>query len=130
MTRASKIRILHIEDSIDIAMIVAKILESVAQIKRVETLKQARRIMSTGSFDIALIDLVLPDGSGLDLIPELKTRHPDIGVIIHSAHEAFDNIRNVDAVISKMRTSHEEFRKIVTEVFQHKQGAFADEHVN
>lgn len=130
MTTDSKIRILHVEDSIDIAMIVAKILESVAQIKRVETLEQARQIMSTGPFDIALLDLVLPDGSGLDLIPELKTNHPDIGIIIHSAHEAFDNIRHVDAVISKMRSTHEEFRKIVTEVFQHKQGAFADAHVN
>ena len=125
MTAASKIRILHVEDNIDIALIVAKILESIAHVKRVETLEQARQIIATHSYDIALLDLVLPDGSGLDLIPELKAKLPGIGIIIHSAHETFDNISNVDAVISKMRTTPTELRRIVTEVNRHGQSELA-----
>lgn len=40
------------------------------------SLAQGRQALSDGAPDIALIDLGLPDGSGIDLIRDLATRHP------------------------------------------------------
>ncbi len=36
--------------------------------------------------DVILLDLGLPDSSGLDILSQLKTQHPDIPVIMISAH--------------------------------------------
>jgi len=105
--------ILHIEDNPDISLIVAKILSQIAVITHVDNLAQARDKLSEGVYDLAILDLVLPDGSGLDLVDELKSNNPPIPVIIHSAHEVSDNIHNVDAVLSKMHTQHDVLRSIV-----------------
>jgi len=105
--------ILHIEDNPDISLIVAKILSKIAVITHVDNLAQAREKLSEGSFDLAILDLVLPDGSGLDLVDELKSNNPPIPVIIHSAHEVSENIHNVDVVLSKMHTQHDVLRGIV-----------------
>ena len=106
-------KILHIEDNPDISLIVAKILSNIATITHADNLAQARLKLAESTFDLAILDLVLPDGSGLDLVDELKSIDPPIPVIIHSAHEISDNIRNVDAVLSKMHTQHDELRCLV-----------------
>lgn len=47
---------------------------------------EALAILDQHSFDIALLDLTLQDGSGLDLLPELETR--DISTLVYTMHEA------------------------------------------
>jgi DNA-binding NarL/FixJ family response regulator len=34
--------------------------------------------------DVAIIDIRLPDGSGIDLTRELLSRHPDLGVVLYT----------------------------------------------
>lgn len=41
-------------------------------------------------FDIALLDLHLPDSSGIDLIGQLKERHPDLEAIMLTAHGSME----------------------------------------
>jgi len=106
-------KILHIEDNPDISLIVAKILSNIASVTHVDNLAQAKKKLAERDFDLALLDLVLPDGSGLDLVQELKSKQPPVPVIIHSAHEVSDNIHNVDAVLSKMHTQHDVLRNLV-----------------
>ena len=106
-------KILHIEDNSDISLIVAKVLSNIADITHVDNLSQARDKLTETQFDLAILDLVLPDGSGLDLVKELKTKEPPVPVIIHSAHEVSDNIHDVDAVLSKMHTQHDVLRALV-----------------
>ncbi|NOY66196.1 MAG: response regulator [Gammaproteobacteria bacterium] len=105
--------VLHIEDNSDISLIVAKILSKIANITHVDNLDRARSKLAEGEYDLAILDLVLPDGSGLDLVDELKNRTPPMPVIIHSAHEVSDNIHNVDAVLSKMHMQHDILRNLV-----------------
>ncbi len=105
--------VLHIEDNADISLIVAKILSNVANITHVDNLTQAREKLAVEHFDLAILDLVLPDGSGLDLVEELKKMKPPVAVIIHSAHEVSENIHDVDAVLSKMYTQHDNLRELV-----------------
>lgn len=40
------------------------------------------------SYDVFLVDINLPDGSGLDLIEKIKENHPQSGIIIVSARDA------------------------------------------
>ena len=46
--------------------------------------------------DIALLDLKLPDGSGLDLLKQIKEDYPDVPVIILTGHATVDSA--VDAL--------------------------------
>lgn len=52
------------------------------------TTEQARALMSSASFDLALVDVYLPDGSGIDLVRELRC-----DAIILSAAADRDSVR-------------------------------------
>jgi len=43
---------------------------------------RARDAMEQGKFDVAILDIRLPDGSGLDLLKSFKASDPDMGVIL------------------------------------------------
>ena len=42
-------------------------------------------------YDVLLLDLMLPDGNGMDLLQEVRANWPDLGVIIISAKNALDD---------------------------------------
>jgi DNA-binding response OmpR family regulator len=43
------------------------------------------------AYDILIVDINLPGGSGLDLIREMRTHHPATGIIVISARNSLDN---------------------------------------
>ena len=55
------------------------------------TVSDALMRVSVYKYDCVLIDLMLPDGNGLDVLRRLKKRHPDTGVIIVSAKDSIDD---------------------------------------
>jgi two-component system response regulator PilR (NtrC family) len=50
------------------------------------TLAEARKAIRKNEPDVVLCDLMLPDGSGLDLLREIKEQNPSVGVIMLTAH--------------------------------------------
>jgi CheY-like chemotaxis protein len=56
-----------------------------ASLLEARTLRQARAILTEQPIDLVLLDVRLPDGSGLDLVREIKSRDPDLGVVVMSA---------------------------------------------
>jgi DNA-binding NarL/FixJ family response regulator len=46
------------------------------QVVEAATVAQARKLISTHSFDLALIDINLPDGNGIDIIEEITAKSP------------------------------------------------------
>ena len=55
------------------------------------SLKDAEEKISLYLYDCLLIDVNLPDGSGLDLIEPVKKRNPNAGIVIVSARETLDD---------------------------------------
>jgi two-component system response regulator AtoC len=49
------------------------------------TLAAARRVLADEDVDVLLLDLMLPDGNGLDLLEELQRTEPDLPVIVMTA---------------------------------------------
>jgi len=51
-------------------------------ISEASSLAQARKLLSDNVFDLALIDLNLPDGNGVEIIREINTNSPDTYCVV------------------------------------------------
>jgi len=49
------------------------------------TLQEMNNVLREVKIDIIILDLMLPDGDALDIIPDLRTKNEEIGIIILSA---------------------------------------------
>ncbi len=79
--------ILILEDEALLARTLAKTFERQGfEAHQADSVAAAKRIASETSVDIALLDLRLPDGSGLDMLDHLITADPNIAVIMMTAH--------------------------------------------
>ena len=52
------------------------------------SIAEARAALQKSEPDLVLCDLMLPDGSGLDLLREIKEKTPSVAVIMITAHES------------------------------------------
>ena len=82
-------------------------LEVVAQ---AGSLAEAREVLD-GRFEVAVVDLALPDGDGSELIGELHRANPGVSVLVLSATIGsghLDEVRKVagaDAVLTKVEST-------------------------
>jgi DNA-binding response OmpR family regulator len=65
-------RILHVEDSAEHRAIVGRTLQDLYTVVPALTMAEARAQIRKDHFDLILLDIVLPDGSGYDLCPSLQ----------------------------------------------------------
>lgn len=68
----SKARLLLIDDSEEIHVIVKKTLSDLCEITSAYSLKEARSVFEKTSFEIVIIDLIMGDQNGMDLLKEFK----------------------------------------------------------
>jgi len=102
-----ELRILHVEDDPDLQRVVAAIVAGDARVEPAFTLGEARRRLAEESFDLVILDLALPDGSGMDLLPLLGSLTPPLPVLIFSAHEVDGAVADrVASVLVKSQTSN------------------------
>jgi two-component system response regulator AtoC len=79
-----KLRVLVVEDEVLFARAVVKRLSKAGyECEHAETLKDGRAVIKQFSPDIVLLDMRLPDGSGMDLLTELVAR--GLAVIVMTA---------------------------------------------
>jgi two-component system response regulator HydG len=77
------IRLLLVEDDITFSQILTQYLSRYQYaVTNRSTIKSAKEILETQSFDIILLDYRLPDGDGLGLLQYSRQVNPDIPVII------------------------------------------------
>jgi len=93
------VRILVVEDEDSIASFVVKGLTAEGHaVERAATAADAIGLGMTYDFDLILLDLMLPDGSGLDVLKAVRAVRPDVPVIIVSAlGEIDDKVTLLDA---------------------------------
>lgn len=105
-------RILHVDDDVDILQIVATVLEGTAQLTSAMSLKEAREKLAEQQFDLVILDLALPDGSGIDLLPILAERI--IPVVVFSIHNLEKEYANyVSKVLIKSQSSNQDLLNTV-----------------
>lgn len=92
-------------------------LRSGARIRRADCLRSARRHLQVYRPSVAVIDLGLPDGSGVDLIEELAIATPRISVILGTSGDDFaENLAiaaGADGFLAKPLTSLSAFQEAV-----------------
>jgi DNA-binding NarL/FixJ family response regulator len=112
-----RIRVMHVEDHPDFRDLMEILLGSQSDINLVAqagSLVEARAHAARYEFDVAVLDLGLPDGDGGDLISDLRRANPDVGVLILSANldaaniesaadEVMDKLAPLDEVLSTVR---------------------------
>jgi DNA-binding NarL/FixJ family response regulator len=85
---ATRTRVLLVEDQADFRRLMVALLARQPDLEVVAqagSLTEARRHAAEVSFDVAVLDLGLPDGNGADLIADLRGSNPDAAVLILSA---------------------------------------------
>jgi PAS domain S-box-containing protein len=99
--------ILHVDDDPDVLELVAETLGPTACVTSVASIEQARHALLAHQFDLAILDINLGPISGLDLLPDLRSRNgTPIPVIIFSAHAAeLEANPQVEASLNKSRAS-------------------------
>src|SRR6201991_4204583 len=79
-------RILVVDDDAAIRTVVREALRRAGHV--VETagsIAEMRRAIGSFAPDVLVTDVMLPDGDGLDIVPDIAARHPDLPVIVLSA---------------------------------------------
>ncbi|MDR3163046.1 MAG: homeostatic response regulator transcription factor HsrA [Helicobacteraceae bacterium] len=81
-------RILIVEDETTLNKTLSEGLRELGfQTDEAESLKDAQYFVGIRNYDLALIDWMLPDGDGLDIIPEIKRRSQRTACLIVSARD-------------------------------------------
>lgn len=82
------LKILIIDDEEEICALLSGMLRKQGhEVEADHTIKGGYGAFVDGSFDLVFLDLNLPDGTGLDLIPKLKEINQDVRIYIISAYD-------------------------------------------
>jgi DNA-binding NarL/FixJ family response regulator len=114
-----QIRVMIVEDHPDFRALMEILLTRQSDIKLVAqagSLAEARNHAVRLEFDVAVLDLGLPDGDGVDLIADLRRANPEVGVLVLSASldtasieraaeadEIMDKLAPLDEVLGTLR---------------------------
>lgn len=87
-----------IEDEPKVAEALRRGLQNEAfEVVLAHTVEQALFHLDDAAFDVILLDLMLPDGDGLDLLSMLRSRHVETPVLVLTARDALeDRIAGLD----------------------------------
>ena len=104
---ATRPTLLHIDDDLDMLEVTATALAEHGRMLRATTVAAGRELLARQTPDIVILDVALPDGSGLELLPDLMLADGTaIPTIIYSATDVLPEIQGqVDAVLVKSRRS-------------------------
>ncbi len=112
----SRMRLLIADDEPIIRDTVRLMLGAIYEIDQTDSAKGLRKTIKKG-FDAVLLDIMFPDGNGIDLCRELKGSYPDLTVIISSSMETVDAWNSAfdagaDSYIEKREILNQDPRKI------------------
>jgi DNA-binding NarL/FixJ family response regulator len=119
--QAKRFRVMIVEDHADFRALMGILLGRQPDIKllaQAGSLAEARTQAASSEIDVAILDLGLPDGNGVDLIADLRRASHDVRVLVLSASldpagiekarnagadEILDKLTLVDEVLATIR---------------------------
>lgn len=90
-------KVLIVDDEPDVRFIVKSLLKSRGvEVEGSATIKECITKVGTYQPDAIVLDIDLPDGSGLEAIPRIKSQKPDVRIVINSAMDTAENRNRAD----------------------------------
>lgn len=101
--------VLHVEDSQKMRNILKgalSFLKNIGTLESTGTIESGMEIFTRHTPDVAILDIQLPDGSGLEMARWIKEKHPMTRILILSnnsdvCHRAFSKIAGADYFLDK-----------------------------
>lgn len=111
-------KILLVEDDAVIADAICVYLgHSVMQVTHAATISEAKHYLTTCLFDMCLLDIALPDGSGTSLIKFARKRNQDLPIILLTAKDALDDkIQGLNAGADDYVTKPFDFEELTARI--------------
>jgi DNA-binding response OmpR family regulator len=110
-------RILHVEDDPDLAVLVGRLLVGHAPVVDASSVAEVKAQTDEHRFDLVLLDLSLPDESGLELLPSLRASPGAPAVLVCATDETEGDIGSwLEAALAKSRATNEELAERVLEL--------------
>lgn len=104
-------RILHVEDNLDVIEVTQALFENEVDYHYATTLTDALTKLAEHAYNLVIIDISLPDGSGLELLAHIELGCP---IVIFSGQESSAEIsKKVDATLTKSISSNDEIMATV-----------------
>jgi PAS domain S-box-containing protein len=107
--------VLHVEDDHDVVEVTRHLIEDVADTVEAASREQACRLIESVDFDLVILDVNLPDGSGLKLLEDLKaSSKANVPVVVFSVYpESAELLGHVAVQLVKSRVTNEDLRETV-----------------
>lgn len=120
--------ILHVEDDPDAVRILGELMCSVGRVVGARSIEEARRLLAARAFDLVVLDLGLPDGSGAALLVDISRMGALAPpVVIFSGREPSRELASrVQAVLVKGQASNEDIARTLKRLIGDKHDATAD----
>jgi DNA-binding response OmpR family regulator len=84
--------ILIIDDETNLRRSLALILQRAGYaVTAAENAAQVHQCLEAGAFDLVFLDLKMPDVNGMELLPEIRKKYPEMPVLILTAHATLDS---------------------------------------
>ncbi len=116
-------RILHAEDDYDFCRIIAHSLQGRAIIHAAATVADTEKLLRSNVYDLLILDIALPDGSGLRLLDQIKENNQHTKVMILSAREVDEKTRKkVEFALVKSRVSEDKIIEHILKIVRKEPG--------
>lgn len=111
--------ILLVEDDHVIADAVCVYLQSkLMQVTHAVTLSEAKHYVSINQFDVCLLDIALPDGSGLELLSLVRKKKLPMAIILLTARDAIeDKVTGLNKGADDYVTKPFDFEELIARIY-------------
>jgi DNA-binding response OmpR family regulator len=123
----AKPRILHVDDDPDVRLLMAGSLQELGYLVfTAGTLSEAMQLASRTVFDLCILDVRLPDGTGIELCQQLRPLQPNVPICYYTAYADDESQQKALAICGdaylRKPASMNEWEQTIKELLARKQG--------